>query len=136
MVFDPGAAPADRATFLTWYDEQTQWSESHGYDDPMVSEPKLRSWFMDMIKVFPAMSGPYSDSGADESSVADYSVGRSVIYVAFSRSEVEAAYKKTFMTAQKHHLGFFDVNVGSGDLWLPNPGTGRLRRVHFNKTSR
>ena len=29
MVFDPGAAPRDRADFLRWYDHQTEWSESH-----------------------------------------------------------------------------------------------------------
>ncbi len=73
MVFDPTAVPLERAEFLNWYDEQTQWSEPHGYDDPAVSTPRLRAWFLEMIKQFPPMNGPYAtdDLPDDESSATE-----------------------------------------------------------------
>jgi hypothetical protein len=33
-VFDADVAPRGRAAFMAWYDQQTQWTESHGYNDP------------------------------------------------------------------------------------------------------
>ena len=42
MVFDPAVAPRERAEFLEWHAQQTQWNEGHSYDDPIVSSPRLR----------------------------------------------------------------------------------------------
>ena len=39
MVFAPDAAPSKRPAFLDWYEEQTQWTENHGYDAPAVATP-------------------------------------------------------------------------------------------------
>jgi len=49
MVFEPSVAPRDRAQFMEWYHQQTQWSEGHGYNDPAVASPALQRWFQDMI---------------------------------------------------------------------------------------
>lgn len=37
MAFDPDVAPRDRADFLRWYEQQTQWSEGHSYNNPAVA---------------------------------------------------------------------------------------------------
>ena len=69
---------------MNWYEQQTQWTEEHSYDDPAVSAVKLREWFLEIIQTFPALNGPLSqnDLPEDEASPTDYSVGKSVIYCA------------------------------------------------------
>lgn len=132
LVFDPAAAPQNnRADFMDWYDEQTEWEEDHGYDDPAVSTPALRAWFLEMIQAYPAMNGPYrkADQQPDDFTVTDYSVGRSVIYAAFSWSEAERAYETVFRLAGKHGLGFVDASGESGAVWFPD-GQGGLTLAH------
>jgi len=118
MVFDPGVAPLDRVGFMQWYRQQTKWGEAHRYDNPDVSTPGLRAWFLDMIPHYPMMNGPYA-SEDDSSRVTDYSIGRSVIYAAFAWSETAEAREITFRLAQRHRIGFFDVSTGNGGVWIP-----------------
>jgi hypothetical protein len=129
LVFAPDRAPTSANEFLQWWEEQSEWSEDHEYADPGVSTPHLRAWFMEMIRVFPAMNGPFSieELPEDEASVSDYCVGTSVIYTGFAWSKAEAAYQSVFDLAAKHQLGFFDAS-GDGDVWLPD-GAGGLRRA-------
>ena len=129
MVFEPSSAPLDRDAFMEWYRQQTEWTESHGYDDPKVSSPGLRAWFLEIIEVYPAMNGPYASEGLDESKITDYSVGREVVYAAFSWSEAEEAFRTAFSLAKKHRVGFFDVSSEQGAVWGPTPD-GEFRRVH------
>jgi hypothetical protein len=121
-VFDRAVAPLGRDEFLAWFKQQAQWNESHGYDDPKVSSPALRQWFLEMITEFPAINGPYAqeDMPDDETALTDYSVGRSLIYAAFAWSKVEKAYEITFRLAEKHKLGFFNVSSTTSDVWLPD----------------
>ena len=121
MVFDAEAAPEDRAEFMVWYREQTQWKETHEYNDPEVTAPKLRAWFAEMIKTFPPMNGPFRSEDDDSSKITDYSVGRSVIYAAFAWSEAEAALPAMRRLAQKHGVGFFDVSAEEGEIVRPKP---------------
>ena len=117
MVFDPAAAPRERAAFMDWYDTQSEWAEGHDYDDPAVTTPALRAWFMEMIKTFPAMSGPYAaadDEDAEEDSrFCEYCIGKSLIYASFAWSQQAAAYQTMRELAIRHGVGFFDV---SGDV--------------------
>lgn len=124
MVFDPSAAPRRRKGFMEWYDQQTQWAETHGYNNPDVPTPRLRAWLQEMIKTFPPMNGPWATDDVDNPKVTDYSVGQSVIYGAFAWSEAEAAYEHVKRLAAKHRVGFFDVSANEGDIWLPTPGGG------------
>ncbi|EMB2825358.1 hypothetical protein U8047_006750 [Pseudomonas aeruginosa] len=118
MVFDPDAAPKDRESFVAWYDKQTEWSEDHSYNDPVVSTPSLQAWFREMIQFFPPMSGPHAvDSDASE--VTDHSVGKTVIYSAFAWSVAEQAYNKMRELAIKHRVGFFDVSSDDGEIVFP-----------------
>ena len=62
MVFEKNAAPKNRKDFMEWYYNQTEWTEEHSYDDPSVTSNNLRNWFMEIIKKFPQMNGPFAPS--------------------------------------------------------------------------
>ncbi len=57
MAFEKTKAPNNKTEFMKWYEEQVQWKEDHGYDSIGVTSANLKSWFMDMIKIFPPMNG-------------------------------------------------------------------------------
>lgn len=122
MVFDPEVAPRKKSEFLKWYKVQTEWTEGHSYDDPEISTPALREWFMDMIKTFPAMNGPYAKEDADDPHVTDYSVGTSVIYAGFAWSLADEAYKSMFAMAKKHGVGFFNASGSDDEIYFPLNG--------------
>jgi len=122
MVFDPKAPPVDREGFLMWYDNQTQWNENHDYNNPDITTPKLRSWFMEMINQFPAMNGPFASDDIDNPKMSDYTIGESMIYVTFAWSQAESAYQAVFEKAKKHEIGFFDVSSQNGEAWIPDQG--------------
>ena len=121
MVFRPEAAPRTRPAFMNWYHDQTQWAEGHSYDDPAITSGDLRSWFLEMIETYPAMNGPYAkEEDEDNDFVTDYSIGKDVIYAAFSWSLAEKAYEKMKALAEKHKVGFFDASANEGDILLPD----------------
>jgi len=120
MVFNLKSPPSDRKGFINWYDNQTTWSESHNYNDPDVTTPELRAWFMEMINQYPAMNGPFATDDIDNPKMSDYSVGKSIIYVAFAWSQAESAYQTMFDLAKKHNIGFFDVSTSNGAVWMPD----------------
>lgn len=121
-VFDPEAAPREKAAFLAWFEQQTDWQDERTYDDPALCAPGLRAWMLDMISEgFLAMNGPHAaPDDADMSRVTGYSINTSLIYADFRWSQVEAAYEAVFRLAQKHRLGFFDVSADDGQVWWPN----------------
>ncbi len=132
IVFDPEAPPSDRDGFLKWYKQQTQWSESHDYNDPDVSTPALRSWFFEITKLFPPMNGPYASDDCDDSRVSDYCIGRSIIYITFAWSQADEAFRATFSLGQKHKVGFVDVSSDAGQVWVPD-ANGDYTCVHGGK---
>lgn len=118
MVFEPAAAPGERAAFSRWYEVQTDWIEGHTYDDPSVTSVALQAWFMEMRQYFPPMNGPFRSDSIDDPTVADYCFGRHAIYVAFAWSVADAAYRKGRELAVKHRVGFYDVS-GNDEILLP-----------------
>src|SRR4051794_14185307 len=98
-VFDPAVAPQSRAEFRKWFDMQTQWNESHGYNDPDVPVSALRNWFREMITMFPPMNGLLRSSDIDDPRVTDYSLGRNIIYCGFASSVGSAAYERALESA-------------------------------------
>lgn len=120
MVFDLSVAPEDPAKFVDWFREQARWAEGHSYDDPAVTSPELRRWFMSMIPALPAMNGPFRASSAEDANVTDYCIGRHVIYAAFSWSVARLAYDECLRLAQECGVGFFDVSGPNGGQWRPN----------------
>ncbi|MHB9023657.1 MAG: hypothetical protein ACYC7E_05700 [Armatimonadota bacterium] len=121
LVFDPQAPPPGRKEFMAWYGQQMESGEGHSYDNPEVSTPELRAWFLEMIEQFPAMNGPYATDDIDNPRMTDYSIGKSVIYVAFAWSVADIAYQTAFSLAQKHGIGFFDASSDDGKVWGPTP---------------
>ncbi|MFI8523158.1 hypothetical protein ACIGB8_01850 [Promicromonospora sukumoe] len=107
LAFDP-AAVAD-GDFPAWWDEQSQWSEDHSYDDPDVTTPDLRSFYDELIQAFPPMNGPDAVTDEDlrrdpelESRMTDYSIGTSLVYGTFSWSQARTARAAFTMLAAKH----------------------------------
>ncbi|MBK6812499.1 MAG: hypothetical protein IPL19_22080 [Sandaracinaceae bacterium] len=129
MVFDPALAPVEREAFLAWYRAETEWREGHGYDDPSVSSPALRAWFLDMISSFPAMNGPFApdDIDDDDTRVTDYSVGKNVVYASFAWSVADEARAQMVALAEKHRVGFFDASGDEHATWRPH-ADGTYRR--------
>ena len=126
MVFKPASAPTTRTEFINWYHDQTKWDEGHSYNDPIITSDELRSWFMDMISIFPAMNGPYAVDDPDNELITDYCIGKHVIYVTFAWSIAEKAYEVMKRLAEKHKVGFFDASANDGDILFPdNNGTNR-----------
>ena len=100
MVFEKIKAPKTRKEFLAWYETQTEWGEDHDYQTISVSFPALQNWFLEMKDTFPPMNGEYapdfellSENEDLDSHVTDYSIGKEVIYAAFSWSVAEEAYE-------------------------------------------
>ncbi len=74
-----------------------------------------------MIATFPPLNGPYAkEEDEDNKFVTDYSIGKDVVYAAFSWSLAEMAYEKMKMLAQKYQVGFFDVSANDGDILFPD----------------
>ena len=121
MVFEPSAAPRGREEFIAWFNAQTQWSEPHGYNDPSVASPALRSWYAAITREFPNLNAPGVDDDDVTDRMTDYSIGRDVIYAAFAWSEAEAAYETVRPLAIEHGVGFYDVSgdEGEGEILFP-----------------
>ncbi len=124
MVFSAEAAPKTRAEFMTWYDAQTEWSE-HSYDDPAVTTIELKAWLSDITKIFPDMNSPDAREDHESDYETDYSIGKSVIYIAFSWSLFTEANQLVIRLAEKHQVGLFDAS-GTSILF---PFNGKLKPI-------
>ena len=96
MTYDIPAFDPDSVTdvdFPAWWDKQSNWSESHSYNDAAVTTPALRDFYNELILTFPPMNGPAApaDEEINEDAdlgdrLTDYSVGTAVVYGAYARS--------------------------------------------------
>ncbi len=129
MVFDQQAPPPDRKGFMAWYAQQTRWEEDHGYEDPEVTTPELRAWFLEMVRLYPAMNGPFASGDVDHPKVSDYCIGKRLVYVGFAWSQAKEAYETVLSRARKHKVGFFDVSADDGAVWVPGPA-GTYKCIH------
>ncbi|POP43232.1 hypothetical protein CHU32_20805 [Superficieibacter electus] len=119
MVFERHAAPQDATAFMEWYEKQTEWDEPHDYDNPDVTTPALQNFYRAMIQVFPNMNGPdapdddqldkLEEQGLD-AYLTDYSIGKDIIYMAFSWSVADEAWDKVRELARLHQVGFCNVS--------------------------
>ena len=128
-VFEPGAPPPDRAGFLHWFNQQTEWGEEHGYNNPDVCSPALRAWFDEMRQTYPPMNGPFASDDYDNPKLSDYSVGRTMICASFAWSQAEDAYALMFSLARKHRVGFYYTSADDGEVWMP-VANGEYECVH------
>ncbi|MFY7916623.1 MAG: hypothetical protein ACOVPA_18370 [Rubrivivax sp.] len=131
-VFDPTPQLKNRDHFEAWYDERTEWEDDLDYNNPENASPGLRAWFHDIRQIFEPMNGPLSSNKAGESEedhVADYSIGRDIIYVAFSWADAELAHAKVMELAARHRVGFLDASSMDGAAWFP-AANGELELIH------
>lgn len=121
MVFEKSAAPKKREELIGWANELADQAGGHSHDDPAVTTDALRGWYLDMIKTFPPISGPYApDSEApedlDDDLITEYGIGESAICVSFVWAYCDEGYEIAREFAQKHKVGFFDVSRQDGEL--------------------
>ncbi|UOR04057.1 hypothetical protein MUN82_14015 [Hymenobacter aerilatus] len=121
LVFSKEAAPKTRTEFMGWYDAQTEWKEEHIYSDPAITTHELRAWLMEMEQTFPDMNGPNTTDGHKSDYETDYSIGRVVIYAAFSWSLAKEAHETAHRLARKYQVGFYDPSF-EGPILLPENG--------------
>lgn len=132
MVFEPDAVPMDHSEFMEWYARQTKWGEDHGYNDPALASPHLRSWFEEIILIFPPMNWWFGREKSldDEASSSDYAIGTDFIYASFAWSNAEAVYMTVARLAEKHQLGLFNASSSGEEVWMPE--NGRMVLAHDN----
>jgi hypothetical protein len=117
VIFDPAAAPRERAAFLHWQ-ERLQWT-----DDAATTAPALHSWLTEMMEEFPE-GDPYDVPGG-----TDYWIGASAIYADFPWTMMEPAYDRASSLAARHCLGLFNAGLWAGEVWIPAEGK-RLVLLH------
>ena len=113
MVFDAAKAPRDRTEFLAWYREIVTWktvSEKEGLS------PNLRRFYDLFVEKYPPMNGPDAAplERIDEPEVTDYSLTPEAIYLSFSWSVADSAYRDCVNAGLTAGVGFFDVSADDG----------------------
>ena len=91
MVFDKSKAPAEPMEFLKWFYEKTTWTSDRDYYDIKGASPELVSFFMEIIREYPAMNGPFAPSDEEmekieenpelESRLTEYNIDDDLIYM-------------------------------------------------------
>lgn len=76
IVFQKDAAPQRKKEFMEWYENQTEWTEDHSYDDPANTSDELRNWYVEMQENFPDLNGPDVDEDIGHPNETDYSIGK------------------------------------------------------------
>ncbi|TGD77679.1 hypothetical protein [Hymenobacter wooponensis] len=136
LVFSQEAAPKTKPEFMVWYESQTEWAEDHGYNDPAITTPELRAWLLDMEQVFPDLNGMHATDDHTNAYETDYSIGRVVIYAAFSWSLTGEANEMAHRLALKHQVGFYDPSF-EGPVLLPVNGELKpMEEVYQQKSDR
>ncbi|MCA9035777.1 MAG: hypothetical protein KDA91_11640 [Planctomycetaceae bacterium] len=126
MVFDPSAAPMDREEFLAWCDLQNDQTEVFDPTRTEFSTPGLRSWLEEMLRVFPAMDGPYCSADRDDDPhLTDYEMNRTSIFACFAWSKAKSAYNAVMSIAEKHGIAVYEISDPGGRIWRPG-GDGLL----------
>ena len=115
MVFDKSKAPTDPIEFLKWYYNKSTWQSDRDYLDIKGTSQPLVDFFMEIIKEYPAMNGPFApdiesiDDPALESRLTDYTIDDDLIYMGFAWSAADKACELVEELAYKNGLGFYDM---------------------------
>ncbi|MEO8376950.1 MAG: hypothetical protein ABI579_04700 [Candidatus Sumerlaeota bacterium] len=133
IIFDAPSIPPGRESFLAWQDEQAELDESLDFNNPDVLTARLRLWFLEMVKTFPPLNGPFQNSDDidnDNPKLCDYSLGRQIIQASFGWPEMEQAYLLSIQLAEKYGVGFYDCSDKEGSIWLPS-SSGQLMKTDW-----
>jgi hypothetical protein len=123
VVFEPGAAPADRNGFLAWYTEAAQLGLGDGRlaCNSDATAPILQAWYRDMIKAFPALIGPDAPAvrEMDDDRIAEYRFGPNAIFASFQWEASRKVQLQALRLARSHGVGLFDACGPTCAVWGP-----------------
>ena len=98
LIFEPAAVSDEE--FPQWWEQVSRWEEPRDYDTTEGSTPAIRSFYRDLIRVFPPFNGPYAlteeELDAREAEglpVADYTIGTDFIFISVGWSDANALVK-------------------------------------------
>lgn len=110
FAFAPESVPTDDVSFLAWFKKQAEWSEPHSYDDAAVTTPALSSFYRELIDTYPPLNGPDATELDDDMEFADYSIGYSIIYVAFGWPVATQARDVFLRLGAEHKVGVCEIS--------------------------
>ena len=98
LIFEPDVVTDE--DFPRWWEQVSRWAEPHEYDTTTGSTQAIRSFYRDLIRVFPPFNGPYAlteeELDAREAEglpVADYTIGTDFIFISVGWSDANALVK-------------------------------------------
>jgi hypothetical protein len=125
IMFDPEAAPAEPEAFGRWISEETTWDMSG--DQPAGLDPKtasaiLQGWFMEVLRPYPPLHGPYALPGwHDKPGASEYRFAAHLAEIEVPTEKNEEAFTLCLELAQKMRLGLYDSG-SRGEVWMPREG--------------
>ena len=118
LIFEPDAVTDE--DFPQWWEQVSRWEEPRDYDTTEGSTPAIRSFYRDLIRVFPPFNGPYAlteeELDAREAEglpVADYTIGADYIYIGVGWSDANALVKIVGQMAWTQRLAVAYVSEDS-----------------------
>ena len=109
LIFEPDSATDE--DFPQWWEQISRWEEPRDYYTTEGSTPAIRSFYRDLIRIFPPFNGPdaLSDDEVDVRlaqglPVADYTIGEDLVYVGVSWSAADALVATASELAWTHRL--------------------------------
>jgi hypothetical protein len=126
VVFDPAAPPGDRVGFLAWYADVARMGDGRSAQDPAACSAALQAWYGDIVKLFPAISGP---DAYDNKNAAEYRFAPTAIFAGFQWEASRQALMRASMLARVHNVGFFDASGDTAAVWGPSD-KGVYKLIH------
>ena len=118
LIFEPDVVTDE--DFPRWWEQVSRWEEPHEYDTTTGSTQAIRSFYRDLIRVFPPFNGPYAlteeELDAREAEglpVADYTIGADYIYISVGWSDANALVKIVGQMAWTQRLAVAYVSEDS-----------------------
>lgn len=118
LIFEPDVVTDE--DFPRWWEQVSRWEEPHEYDTTTGSTQAIRSFYRDLIRVFPPFNGPYAlteeELDAREAEglpVADYTIGADYIYIGVGWSDANALVKIVGQMAWTQRLAVAYVSEDS-----------------------
>jgi len=134
MVFEPSAAPTDRAGFLAWYASIARMGDGKLTNDPATTSPTLQAWHRDMIRHFPSTLAPDGSELLDieDDRHGEYRFSELAVFAGFRWEVSRHVYRQASKLARTHNVGFFEVSGETAAVWGPTP-KGFYSLLHRNE---
>ena len=123
LIFEPDVVTDE--DFPRWWEQVSRWEEPHEYDTTTGSTQAIRSFYRDLIRVFPPFNGPYAlteeELDAREAEglpVADYTIGTDFIFISVGWSDANALVKIVGQMAWTLRLAVADSSE-DGSIFRP-----------------